>query len=1561
MRAIALVRRVNRTKQSNHSNRFIVNFSIMFFSACFIAMLVGFHPSAAANEWEPSNHVVNPSYETVANGIPSNWTRFTLSGTLDIRTDADVAKDGSKSVRLSAAVSARGTIIQSIPATEHTDYDLSFWIKTDNIVSSDMGTTVRIQYFDSNEVKIGDSLYAGSWKGTRDWTKVDYNLRTPANTASISLENFIWNATGTVWFDGISLSESLHLTKLLTNEHPRLLATAADFLTTKQIIESDAQAYSSYQKIKAKADSLLTTPVVAYNRPDNYRLLAVSKEVQRRIYTLGLVYRLYGDPVYAERAWTELEAVSQFEDWNPLHFLDTSEMTHAFAIGYDWFYDYFDNTQKSVVRHAIIDLGLTPGLAEYAGNWWTKYPNNWNLVNNGGLAMGALAIGDEPSAQAISEQVLRKGLNSMQIAVDVLAPDGGWYEGYGYWNYATHYLSTHLAALKSALGTDFGLSLKPGIAETGWFPIYLESPANLSFNFADTPSTFNEPPQLQWLARQFGQPGLNWFHPKSTDDPQGLLWYRPAAYAGPEAEDLPLDKYFSNAEVATFRSAWEDSKALYVGFKGTHEDRSHKHLDAGSFVLDALGIRWATLLSADDYNLPGMTEDIPVSAMRWKYYRNRAEGSNTLVINPDMNADQQHMTRAEMTAFESSPGEAFAITDLTPLYSGNASKVMRGVKLLDHRRQVLIQDEIITPEPSDIWWFMHTSTEVQEISADGKTAILLQNGKRLWANILSPQGEFTVMDPIPLLESPSPAGQNSNPGIRKLAIHMPDTQHLQLSVLMVPLREWELPPTERPAVVPLSEWQLTEEPTSLLSSIQIDGNPLSGFNDTTFTYDEALLESPSSVPVITASAADPNATVLISQAASVPGTAWIEVTNPGSLMTTRYAVHFNTSAASDDALPVTAITASTHDGNVPENSLDNNYATRWSAEGDGQWIMYDLGELTALRSVSVAWYKGNERTTSFALEVSEDGISWIPTYSGISSGLTADLENYDIGNHMARYVRIVGYGNAQNDFTSVVETRIYNELMTPDVPSDPLSTIILTAPNSIMQTGESLNLVVTGTTGDGSPADLSDATIKYVSSDESVIRVSTDGVAEAVGDGTVKIGVMVSKGRYVKLASLNMTAQDPNKLSPIHDSYVRDGTYANNNYGKESILNIKSSVPSFSRLAYFQFDLGSLTAAPIASATLYVYGNVPDNDGSEVDVYAHPVTDDQWTETGITWNNRPEMGAEIGVKHMTDALQWYEIDITDYIQAEAAGDKIASLALRQWGTGYIVTLNSRENSQNRPYLGIEFVQDETPPTVAIEYNSTELTRDAVVASMISDEDVMITNNGGSSQYTFLYNGSYTFEFVDAAGNPGSATATVSNILSSSVDAPGQVILSDDNGHETGILDGNYTISMNLWWGNNGRVYRLYENDVLIDTQILADDSPNAQTTVTSIAGKSNGVYRYYAELTNEFGTSRSQEQIVTVTQAAPATPVLSYNNWDQSGNYTISMNMWWGTNGSVYNLYENDVLIDTQILSEEYSPQAQLATTIIANRPIGTYAYRGELVNGNGSASSDITVVDVMK
>lgn len=130
----------------------------------------------------------------------------------------------------------------------------------------------------------------------------------------------------------------------------------------------------------------------------------------------------------------------------------------------------------------------------------------------------------------------------------------------------------------------------------------------------------------------------------------------------------------------------------------------------------------------------------------------------------------------------------------------------------------------------------------------------------------------------------------------------------------------------------------------------------------------------------------------------------------------------------DPVLPVTDVTASDHDGNVPENTIDGDLSTRWSAEGDDVWIAYDLGATHPVGSVSIAWHQGDTRIQTFDVQLSADGTNWTTVLADHrSSGTTSAMEAYDLADDPARHVRIVGHGNTYNDWTSVSETTIHGQ------------------------------------------------------------------------------------------------------------------------------------------------------------------------------------------------------------------------------------------------------------------------------------------------------------------------------------------------------------------------------------------------------------------------------------------------------------------------------------------------------------------------------------------------------
>src|SRR5205807_592904 len=124
------------------------------------------------------------------------------------------------------------------------------------------------------------------------------------------------------------------------------------------------------------------------------------------------------------------------------------------------------------------------------------------------------------------------------------------------------------------------------------------------------------------------------------------------------------------------------------------------------------------------------------------------------------------------------------------------------------------------------------------------------------------------------------------------------------------------------------------------------------------------------------------------------------------------------------AVPVVSVAASANDGNIPQNTLDNNLATRWSAQGDGQWIRYDLGALAALDHVNIAWYLGDSRISYFDIQVSLDTVTWTKVFSGQSSGQTLQLESYAFPTTSGRYVRIVGHRNTTSAWNSITEVAI---------------------------------------------------------------------------------------------------------------------------------------------------------------------------------------------------------------------------------------------------------------------------------------------------------------------------------------------------------------------------------------------------------------------------------------------------------------------------------------------------------------------------------------------------------
>jgi hypothetical protein len=576
--------------------------------------------------------------------------------------------------------------------------------------------------------------------------------------------------------------------KALKPGHPRLILTEADVERIRRDVAADPVARRYAEQLKARGEGILKEAPIE-RVLIGPRLLDKSRRLVDRIYTLGLLYRLDGNKVWKERVIRELEAAAAFQDWNPSHFLDVAEMTHGFAVGYDWLYNDLTPDQRRLIRTAMVEKGLKPAqeVHEKKG-WWTTSEFNWNNVCNGGILSGALAVADEEPA--LAGQLIVESIQKLPRAIATFGPDGAWSEGPGYWGYAMRYTVVALASLQTALGQDYGLGDIAGMDQAGFFRVHAVGPTGLFFNFADAGDKTGDEPSLFWLARRYHQPALAVAAREASQrrsSAQDLLFYE-AQGSDTDLKVLPLDRFFKGADVVFYRSAWNDPNALYVGWKGGDNKANHSNLDLGTFVLDAQGQRWAIELGGDEYNLPGYFGN-----KRWTYYRLRTEGQNTLTID-DQNQDPK--AAAPITAFSTAAGSGYAIADLKAGYAGvGATRALRGMAIVDRRRRVLMQDEVETRASAKIVWAMHTRAN---IALEGSTALLTQDGQTLEARILSPSGARFESQEVNL-----PPPQYSTKGIRKLLVVLPGTTHTQLTILFSPGDVREQPFASD---VPLDKW-----------------------------------------------------------------------------------------------------------------------------------------------------------------------------------------------------------------------------------------------------------------------------------------------------------------------------------------------------------------------------------------------------------------------------------------------------------------------------------------------------------------------------------------------------------------------------------------------------------------------------------------------------------------------------------------------------------------------------------------------------------------------------------
>ena len=542
--------------------------------------------------------------------------------------------------------------------------------------------------------------------------------------------------------------------------HPRLfVSSAAAFTDLAALCRTNREAAALRGLVLRKADAVLDKPVLA--RETDGRRITTTGLAIGRILDLAMAFRLTGERRYADRAIREMLAIAAFKDWNPSHYLDTSMLTFAEAIGYDWLYNELDEGQRATIRTAIKAKGLATAKPDM---FWHTHSNNWGQVCHGGLLAGAVAI--EPECPGTAAPFVGDTLRHLPFSMAAFAPSGAFPEGPGYWSFALEFNVVALEALRAA-GADVGpLVSLPGFRETPDFLEYTYGAADERFNYCDCGPGLRHPDMpVWWFAKFFGRPvgaGERRAFARMLAGGAGaghgflaltLLYYTPGS--GDQTRLATCWSGGGRKPIVALRTGWNTSDA-YLALTAGKAAVSHGHMDAGSFVMDMGGVRWAEELGSENY---ASLEQRGIKLWngdqnggRWTILRYNQEGHNSLVID---GCPHRILGEARVVAAAGNHAEL----DLSPIYADAAAS--RRVTLVSPR--VIRLDDVITAKPGTrVRWQMWTKADAATTPAG---ALLLRRDGRSLKLSATPPGTWLIQESA-ALQAPY---DSPNPGLRRVS------------------------------------------------------------------------------------------------------------------------------------------------------------------------------------------------------------------------------------------------------------------------------------------------------------------------------------------------------------------------------------------------------------------------------------------------------------------------------------------------------------------------------------------------------------------------------------------------------------------------------------------------------------------------------------------------------------------------------------------------------------------------------------------------------------------------
>jgi hypothetical protein len=293
------------------------------------------------------------------------------------------------------------------------------------------------------------------------------------------------------------------------------------------------------------------------------------------------------------------------------------------------------------------------------------------------------------------------------------APDGGWPEGVGYWNFGMRYGFLYLLSHETATGKIHPLLEFPGTAATLKFPL-LFTPANVPCGFGDSNSFAPQPfhvlaarrlkmPEVETELLERFQDSAN----KSTfANPELLLlWQKPKVIPRRPAAIWPSHQLIKGLDWGYAADSMPRPN-IYVSVRGGTIDMPHTHRDLISFFCVVRGEKLIDNVPVDDYL------DTTFSPRRQELYEVSPLSKNTVFINGAGIVDKSSVLTQAIEGKTYTGFRLDATAAMGTMRDGGAANFCGRFILLLKNRAVAVIDEFELPFAGLVESRLHTFSKV---------------------------------------------------------------------------------------------------------------------------------------------------------------------------------------------------------------------------------------------------------------------------------------------------------------------------------------------------------------------------------------------------------------------------------------------------------------------------------------------------------------------------------------------------------------------------------------------------------------------------------------------------------------------------------------------------------------------------------------------------------------------------------------------------------------------------------------------------------------------------------